>query len=425
MKQVLCLGLLGCILVPSSAQSLETAFPLKWSAEVGNFSYRTQPAMVGNRLFVGSNGAHFMDYYHETGNGVYVLQAKTGQQIDVVGVDAWGDLDVNGVAAHNGRVYFGNDNDEFLCYNASSLELEWRLPTSGDVEHAPTVLQRKSGKVVVFATEQGEVRAVNPVTGTTVWAHYHKNFDGWKPGKTRFVYRVAAAMSNGSFYFSAPVLRDVDGDGVMDFHYSCSNGLVGISGQTGKVLYDIETNYNFRNQPFLLEHPDGPMLVHMDWDWRASVMTVKRTMIPSGKQLPDIQTGGYVHVPNIKACGPNDRLFCQQGPDLVAIHATSPVIETIVKDDPDISYHSIHYAQETVLWDGTPAVFEIIESDPSGKRGLLRVRQADSWKLLDSFTLPDVTESIPHLIDVDQDGRKELLFGCRDGRLYCHEIPQP
>lgn len=423
MKYILFLGLIGTYVTPILAQTIEQSFPLKWSTEIGNVSYRTLPALAGGKLFVGSNGEHFNDYYHESGNAVHVLNPSTGAHLGVIGDDAWGDLDVNGVVAYNGRVYFGNDNDEFLCYDAQTLALEWRLPTSGDVEHAPIVVRRSSGNVVVYATEQGEVRAVNPSNGNTVWVHYAQTFDGWKPGKTRFVYRVAAAMSRGYCYFAAPVVKDIDGDGVADLNYTSDQGCTGISGQTGRVLYNLPVRRNAHCQPLILDHEQGPVLAYVSYDWENQTSTIHRVLLPSGKELPFTRTQGYIDLPYSLPPGNGSAFKCNQEKALIRISADEPAYRVVHSVDLNYVRSSTFTSLETLNWKGTEAVLEIVEYDYNTERSMLRVRDAKSWKLLDSFVLPTRTESTPHLIDVDRDGAKELLFGCADGRLYCHEIP--
>ena len=118
----------------ATAQDIHDHLPLKWTAEIGQVSYRTVPALTNGRLFVGSNGNYFRDFRIEDAGGVYVLDAATGRQVGKIGGESWGDLDVNGVVAHDGQVFFGNDNEEFMCYDGGTLEPVWRLPVSCDVD---------------------------------------------------------------------------------------------------------------------------------------------------------------------------------------------------------------------------------------------------------------------------------------------------
>ena len=58
---------------------------------------------------------------------------------------------------YNRNLYFGNDNDEFLCTDLDGNQFENYL----EMWSKPTLIKRKNGNIV-FATEVGEVRAVSP-----------------------------------------------------------------------------------------------------------------------------------------------------------------------------------------------------------------------------------------------------------------------
>lgn len=78
-------------------------------------SYRTNITYCNGNIIVGSNGMHYADYsVTDKNNGVYFLSAKTGTILKHIEKEGFGDEDVNGVAIHNGRVFFGNDNDEIF-----------------------------------------------------------------------------------------------------------------------------------------------------------------------------------------------------------------------------------------------------------------------------------------------------------------------
>ena len=279
----------------ASGQPIAETFPLKWKAQTGCTSYRTEPAVVGTKVFLGSNGSHFNDYLVDSGNGVHVISGMTGKVERTLGEDAWGDVDVNGVLVVGDRVLFGNDNDEFLCYSAKDYRLIWRIPTSGDCEHVPTLIRRKGGdQVVVFATEIGEVRAVRPSDGSTVWVHYSEGFDGWKPGSPHFVYKVAAAMTSGATYFDPPHVQDLTGDGVVDLVYYGEDHAVCLSGATGDVLLRHPVGSYFHYQrPTVVNLPQGPVLVTRKYHQALDKTTLHRTLLPSGKALAATLVEGY------------------------------------------------------------------------------------------------------------------------------------
>lgn len=421
---VVCASATTAATATATAQAIQDQLPLKWTAAIGQVSYRTLPAMTNGRLFVGSNGNYFRDFRLEDAGGVYVLDAATGRQVGKIGDESWGDLDVNGVVAHDGKVYFGNDNEEFLCYDGGTLEPVWRLPVSCDVEHAPSLVRFPGGRtVVVFATECGEVRAVNPADGETVWVHYADDFAGWKPGKTRFVYRVAAATWRSPWiYFAPPAEVEVDGDGVVDLVYSRTGGqTVALSGLTGATLFALDSDASALSTPLILSSPQGPVLLNVSASGR-----VRRFLLPSGRELPPTPLPlDYLTLPRSPVPG-NDRfLVVDHEEKLLRLQAVEPVVtELAFRDRPRFDAWTTFVGHETIDWRGEEAFMRIVEYDRVRESAVLAVNSVATQQSLATFTLPKTTESMPHLVDVDGDGRLELLYGSTDGVLYCHEIPQ-
>lgn len=408
----------------ATAQDIHDHLPLKWTADIGQISYRTLPALTNGRLFVGSNGNYFRDFRIEDAGGVYILEPATGEVVGKIGAESWGDLDVNGVVAHGGRVFFGNDNDEFMCYDGGTLEPVWRLPVSCDVEHAPSLVRFPGGRmVVVFATECGEVRAVNPADGETVWVHYADDFAGWRPGKTRFVYRVAAAtLESPWIYFAPPAEVEVDGDGVVDLVYSRTGGqTVALSGLTGATLFALDSDANALSTPLILSSPQGPVLLTTSAGRR-----VRRFLLPSGRELPSTPLPlDYLTLPRSSVPG-NDRfLVLDHDEKLLRLQAVEPVVtELAFRNRPRFEAWTTFVGHETINWRGEAAFMRIVEYDRVRESAVLAVNSVATQQPLATFTLPHTTESMPHLLDVDGDGRLELLYGSADGVLYCHEIPQ-
>ena len=121
---------------------------------------------------MGSNGMNYMDYnLFDKKSGIYVMDAATGTIRSHFGNEVLGDMDVNGVLFYKNRIYYGNDNEEFICSSPEG-KIIWRNPASGDIEHEPILLDMQGNKYVVYASEAGEVRAVDPETGKTKWVHY-------------------------------------------------------------------------------------------------------------------------------------------------------------------------------------------------------------------------------------------------------------
>lgn len=420
---------LTLLLVPQlvQGQSIDGAFPLKWKAEIGNLSYRSTIGIHNNTLFVGSNGKEFNDYYHEAGNGVYVLDGKTGQVIRQLGIDAWGDLDVNGVLVHGDRVFFGNDNDEFLCYDARNGNLIWRLPTSGDIEHVPSLIRLKNGnQVVVYATEFGEVRAVKPSSGETVWVHYHPEFDGWKPGKNRFVYRVGAAFRSGDRYFAPPAVLDVDGDEVLDLVYTSWRSLTVISGQNGRQLqYLSNLPISYYATPHIVESPEGPVTLIFRSDWESKTTSIRRFNLRTGQELAQSKVP-YTFYEGISSTTISDSWTHGHQGTILRIRAQAPLVQLLPNPTAHLDQEPgrRYYSPDFISYKGKQWVAVIHEFNYKTDEAYLALLDPETWTMAHRFVLPAQTESIPHLVDVDGDGDDELLFGCYDGTLYCHEIPK-
>lgn len=214
---------------------IDEVFTKMWDVDIGNMSYRSNFEMVDNHLYVGSNGTHYQDWHTwDEKSGVYKINTKSGQIKEKFADGEMGDMDVNGLLYYNRNLYFGNDNDEFLCTNLDG-KLLWRIPVSGDVEHEPTLIKRKNGNIIVFATEVGEVRAVNPKNGKTVWDYFHPNFSGWKDGDNRLVFKLKTHFKSGKIFFDAPEIADYNFDGVADLLYN-TYGMTIINGQNGKLI---------------------------------------------------------------------------------------------------------------------------------------------------------------------------------------------
>ena len=404
-----------------------SVLPLKWKVRIGQISYRTEPALANGKLFIGSNGSHFNDYALDSGNGVYVLNAKTGKELHNLGTGTWGDLDVNGVVAAGDRVIFGNDNDEFLCYSAKDFRLLWRKKSSGDCEHVPTLIRRKGGdQIVVCATEVGEIRAMRPSDGSTVWVHYAEDFSGWKPGDSRAAFAVAAPFQSGYTYFTPPAVRDLNGDGVRDLIYYAPGSVVCISGQTGaQLLRKALPRKGDHLSPCIIDSPQGPCLVTAAYSFERETYYIHRVLLPSGKELAPIPVAQSIYMLAYTPPEPQKSgiLILSKTGFTRYDGSSSPPLPLPIDVNGANGSTSRFIGSRTVTFRGAEVLPDIHESVYQRDGGLLRFLHPTTLHTEAAFMLPDRCESRPHLLDVDADGSLELLYGCRDGYLYCHEIP--
>ena len=141
-----------------------------------------------------------MDYFIYKGNGVYILDPKTGKTQLNFANESFGDMDVNGVLVYKDRIYFGNDNDEIICADQKG-KIIFRQDASGDIEHRPILIQSGTKTQLVFAMETGEVRSIDPESGTINWTYYHPNFQGQKVGDNRTMFKLKMHFYSGDKFF--------------------------------------------------------------------------------------------------------------------------------------------------------------------------------------------------------------------------------
>ena len=105
-----------------------------WETEIGKTTFRTNVSLTPSYLVIGSNGDNYRDaYITDSRNGVHIINRKTGKRVKNFSQGSFGDLDVNGTLIYNNLIYFGNDNDEFICADFKG-DIKFSLPVSGDVE---------------------------------------------------------------------------------------------------------------------------------------------------------------------------------------------------------------------------------------------------------------------------------------------------
>lgn len=411
---------------------------LLWSSQVGKTTFRTEIAHLGDRLYVGSNGQRYKDFIGDSDNGVHILHARTGQRERSIVGGSWGDNDVNGTLALNGRIYFGSDNDEFFCVSDVG-DLIWRVPCSGDVEHVPVALPLPSGQTaVVYATERGEVRALNPDDGSTLWTHYQAGFDGWKPGENRFVFRVQNHLTDASGYFTAPNVEDVNEDGTLDLVYTTGQGTEAISGADGSTLWKNKLGAYFSPRPALRRMRRSFETLDYEWvqlpgegegyNWafRYRVMDHHGKALRTFPGLLNTRLDGYCvregdgallfldghggvfeWLPGLKFPLPIDRKSKRKNassePDPLQYSTSFMATTTLKLDEKDVLVLVVERRYRT--WEDAQSVVEL--------------RDASTGHILSEFILPERSESTPMFADVNRDGTPEILVGDDSGNLYC------
>lgn len=131
---------------------------LKWSYQTGGvideyYLHISSPAVVGTRLYVGSNSRY-----------VYCFDAVNG------GAPIWSrqlaDTVYSSPAVVNGRVYVGTWNGYMYCLDANNGDSLWRYNTNGWIEMGASVA---NGRVYFGAWYQNYIWCLDAVTGALIW----------------------------------------------------------------------------------------------------------------------------------------------------------------------------------------------------------------------------------------------------------------
>jgi len=412
---------------------ISSSMKLNWKAPIGCASFRTNVVLNGDDLFIGSNGDQFRDYYPiDKKSGLYRLNRKSGNISNRIGNGDFGDLDVNGVLIYKNRLYFGNDNEEFLCTTKEGKIL-WQLPTSADVEHEPSLINNKGKIEIVYATELGEVRAVDPENGKTIWEYYTEDFRGWMPGKNRITAKVGAFISNTENFYTRPVLADINKDGVEDLIYNTYNWqIIAIDGANGKQLW---LNKDNAGRIFITNIGTStyPLFACFDYEYitSSSYKCHIKTINKQGKQEKKYtSTEGAFRESGINTmkCTNGNTLILSSDSiyilDVKGEKINSILIDTNSRKDRYYYYSDVIFGTDIFKYKGHEDCIVLLhEYDENYSKGFIEIISLKEEKTIEKISLPEKSEMAPVIADINKDGQKDILLNCYDGYLYCYTIP--
>jgi len=431
---------------PPLYERFEKTNPLLWKSAMGSASFRTNLYADEHNLVIGSNGNYFMDYtLMDQDAGLYIINSKNGSVRKSLTNQKWGDFDVNGVVVLNDRIYFGNDNEEFMCVDFNGRTL-WKNVASGDVEGPPVVLDINNTKVVVYATELGEVRAVDPQTGRAVWSYFIPGFSGWKEGDNRAIFKVKAFFTNTQSFFTRPSVTDVNEDGVKDLVYAGYDDIIYcISGLNGKLLWmldDKTTDYSilvderkvngeteFWLTSYVYNSEDGKHLL--------SITRIDRFGKVIGK-IPLQEENGFTASLNSFTAGPGKYLYATED-TLFQIENNKVAKKLYIGEqfqytstwDNSVTNMTITrnsddqlFGTDVFTFQGDDSCIALLSQHDMAnfEHAFVTIISLKSWRIVGKYSLPAGSEMPPQIKDINGDGKKEMLINCYDGNLYCFQI---
>jgi len=427
---------------PPPFPSLETNAKLLWKTEIGVTTFRNNVLLQGDRLWIGSNGDDFMDYSGiDASSGIYALDRKTGKKIIHYANELFGDMDVTGILMHQNKIYFGNDNEEFLCTDATGKIL-WRIPTSGDVEHEPVLIQGKAGPSIVYATESGEVRAVDPETGNTRWDFFVEGFEGWRPGQNRTQFKVKAWFNNTWAFYTKPIVTDLNLDGVNDLLYRLYSGnLIVLDGNSGRKIWNPSKTDKLSLGAGVLGKGKDKRIVGLNtsWDENDNVQTECVMYNTSGKKLKSLRVSENSYGDGLNALVIDQEHILLNGENISYLVNIKGEIQEVDRrtfytgkdwdgktKEIDRNWSDALFGDQLItLGNGKKGVVVMNQHDRANfKVGFVEILSLDDRSVLARFSLPCGSEMPPVIRDVNLDGKQDMLIGGYDGFLYCFELPK-
>ncbi len=434
--QMLSIALLISIsAIPQDITEFRNHFPLKWKTKIGGVTFKTNFVSRDGLLIVGSNGEHYRDWALDKNNGVYFIDPPTGKILHRVAFERLGDMDVNGIAAGRGKIFFGNDNEEFLCYDTCGNKI-WRMPASGDVESEPVLADINCDGVneVIFGTETGEAAALDSRNGKTIWSFRIKDFSGWEKTENRFVFKVGAYFSAGSGFVAKPAITDLTGDGVPDFIYNCrDNYTYALNGENGDLLWKFNHGaiWYIANEPMVIDNGSSKH-IYLFWN-RSEEDGIREDLrivrLNEKGILQKSYPATWHYSINYAPVEHNGNLLSITRDTLAVLNIKTGHLRKISIAYEDYfkteSYYSRYHAVTA-----RPVLYDILGK---GSKQLILVNEYGTFQIIDSrtfktlkyFMLPSGTETTPLISDIDSDGKMEMLIGCYDGYLYCYDLKIP
>lgn len=367
-----------------------------WQAKVGQTTFRTTMAQVGEQIVIGTHGDS-LEGKNDKADGVYVLAAKTGEKTRFIATPGSGDRDVGGVAIDGETVYFTADNAQIVAATLDG-KLLWTAKASGKVRPAPALadLDGDGAVDVVVGDESGTLRALNGKTGAPLWQK--------QSGTNEYAARG---------YIGAVAIADLDGDGHDDVVAGARDAiLAAYRGKTGEVLWQQSRDSGIHASPTIADFDlDGKPEVLAAWSYGDLSVHDGATGEPRWATVVQMDGAGI------------EGLFATPVP--LAGKPGVIVAGTAWWGDEDgvvlVGAESRAYRAYEGRVSASAVVMDLgddgrLDAIVGTEKGLLLAFTADGERR-ELARLGGAIEAPALVADVDGDGTQELLVAARDGML--------
>jgi outer membrane protein assembly factor BamB len=273
-----------------------------------------------------------------------------------------------------------------------------------------------------------------------IWSYYVPEFDGWKPGDDRTVFKVKAWFRNTSHFYTRPLVVDVNADGTNDLIYRTFGGnLLALNGNTGSKLWSVEEKESLSLGMAVIGQGKQKKIVALRNIYADTVRYEIAFFSLQGQKLAsrpvsELSWGSGLNALSIDG----DRVLINGRTKTFQVDPSGSVREI----DRSIPFQFKSWNNELVngYRNGNDPLFaEGFIPLKNGKKGVVVMNQCDlgntdvgfveifsleDGSVLDRFSLPACGEMPPVIRDVDLDGNLDLLFAGYDGYLYCYQLPK-
>jgi outer membrane protein assembly factor BamB len=418
MKHIFTILLLSSFLA-ANAQKVTDLFKEEWKTKIGITTFRTNMIFENGKIYIASNGEE-RSKVNDSQDGVYIIDGHTGNVSKQINVEGERDEDANGVAVVGDRIYFGNDDNKFYCYNSAGEEM-WTYEieanegsnelTLGDVESVPALLKINGDDNIdlVFTVEGYGVIALDGKTGMRIWDFEFKSHTGT--------------------YMNSPAVYDLNGDGTKDvifggkrdldpeIRYDYRNAVYALNGKNGEIIWQWSTGSNVHASPMVIETKDKTYIMVAESYSRLTLLDTKGKKVRQHTlQNPDGGISGLFSSPVISNAG-----MVVIGTSWWGEKDGVWVVDVFNQNDKENKAYKTcnRVSSSAVVADLVPQTkgIEILICTEDGHFMMYN----QSGRLLRKLKLPAGVEATPLVADIDGDKLLEIVVASLDGYLYCYQ----